>query len=194
MGVLPAAWRNAHRAILSAYAASGRPPGRAELAALPGIGDVAALLGRLAGDDLAVLDADGEIAGAYPFTSEATPHRVAVDGVAVHAMCAVDALAMAPMLGSDTTIDSACAASGRPTRVAMRGEAIVEASPATLRVGIHWAAVSGHTAHGLCRNMVFLADAESASSWRDEAPDARIVYSLAQATDLGAAFFVPLLP
>ncbi|HEY5719144.1 MAG TPA: organomercurial lyase, partial [Gammaproteobacteria bacterium] len=110
---LPDAWRAAHRAILADWAASGHPPARETLAALPGIDDVDALLARLASDDMLVLDADGEIAGAYPFSGEATPHRVALGEVRVHAMCAVDALAMAPLLGTHAQVDSACAASGR---------------------------------------------------------------------------------
>ena len=190
---LPVAWRSAHRAILMGYADDGRPPSPADLEHLPGIDDAGALLSRLAADDMTVLDDDGKIVGAYPFTSEATPHCVIIAGVAVHAMCAVDALSMAPMFDRTTQIDSSCAISGQPLRISMDGITISARQPAALRVGIHWAPASGHTAHSLCRQMLFLLDEEAAAGWQAEVPEARRVYSLEQATALGAAFFVPLL-
>jgi hypothetical protein len=190
---LPAAWRAAHRAILAGYAADGRPPRRADLAAMPGIDDADALLERLADDDMLVRDSAGEIAGAYPFTSEATPHTVTLGDTTVHAMCAVDALSVAPMLGCTARVDSRCAVGATPVRVVMQGMAMTECSPTEPWVGIHWAEASGHTAHSLCRQMLFLADAATAEPWRAEAPEARRLYTLRQAIDLGAAFFVPLL-
>ncbi|RLA37134.1 MAG: hypothetical protein DRR03_02900 [Gammaproteobacteria bacterium] len=190
---LPTAWRTAHRAILGGYASAGRPPSRLDLEHLPGIDDAHALLTRLADDDLVVLDGAGEIVGAYPFTSEPTPHRVHVAGVAIHAMCAVDALAVAPMFDCATHIDSSCALSGQPVRVAMEGRVIAAPRPIAPRIGIHWATVSGHTAHSLCRQMLFLADNDRAAIWQAEAPEARRIYTLEQAVDLGAAFFMPLL-
>ena len=60
-------------------------------------------------------------------------------------------------------------------------------------VGIHWAPACGHTAHSLCRQMLFLADEATAHQWQADAPDARHLYTLRQAIDLSAAFFVPLL-
>ncbi|MDX1592759.1 MAG: alkylmercury lyase family protein [Gammaproteobacteria bacterium] len=190
---LPPAWRRAHREILAGFARDCRPPSRRDLALMAWIDDAGALLDRLAADDLAVVDAAGEIAGAYPFTTEPTPHRVTLGPVEVHAMCAVDALAIAPMLDVATRIDSVCAVTGTPVRVRMRGMEIREATPATLRVGIHWAKPArGPTAHSLCRRMLFLADAAAARGWQAEAPESRRLYTLGQAVDLGAAFFVPL--
>ncbi len=54
---------------------------------------------RFAQRDLVHLDG-GEIAVAYPFSGRPTPHRVWIDGRAepVFAMCALDALGIAPML------------------------------------------------------------------------------------------------
>ncbi len=190
---LPPSWRAAHRAILAGYAADGRPPRRADIAAMPGIDDVGALLERLAGDDMVVCDDAGEIAGVYPFTSEATPHSVAVGSTVVQAMCAVDALSVAPMFQTITRIDSRCAVSDLPIQVAMDGMSVTQCTPAEPVIGIHWADPCGHTAHSLCRQMLFLADAATAEKWRSDAPDARRLYTLRQAVDLGAAFFVPLL-
>ena len=108
-------------------------------------------------------------------------------------MCAVDALAMAAMLDCVSRVDSCCAVSGRPVQVAMTGQAVTANHPTAPRVGIHWAPACGHTAHSLCRQMIFLADEEVAAGWRAEATEARRIYTLEQAAALGAAFFVPLL-
>jgi hypothetical protein len=46
------------------------------------------------------LDPDGQIAVAYPFSATPTRHRVRIGGhVDVYAMCAIDSLGVAAMLG-----------------------------------------------------------------------------------------------
>ncbi|MBL8058959.1 MAG: hypothetical protein JNK29_19795 [Anaerolineales bacterium] len=184
---LSPAERAAHQAILHAFAGRGRPPLRAELAA------AAEVLARLSAADLVVLDPAGEIAGAYPFTLEATPHVVALDGHAVHAMCAVDALAIGAMFNTAAAITSACAATGAAVRVAQRGRTLLAAQPADLRVGIHWQPPGGCAAHSLCREMPFLRGAAAAEAWRAQAPAERETLTLGQALDLAAAFFAPLV-
>lgn len=178
--------RALHQLILRAFAEHGRPPRRADLA------DPADALTRLSAADLVVLDPAGEIVGAYPFTLEATPHVVALGAHAVHAMCAVDALAIAVLVDGPAEITSQCAATGAAVRVSQRGRTIMAAQPAGLRVGIHWQTPGGCAAHSLCREMPFLREAAAAEAWRAQAPAERETFSLSQALDLAAAFFLPL--
>ncbi len=187
---LPPEWRALHQTILRAFAARGRPPARAELAA--GTPDVDAALARLRADDLVVLDEAGEIAGAYPFTLDATPHTVHVNGHTPRAMCAVDALAVGALFGLATAITSHCAATGAPVRVTQYGLTL-PAAPADLRVGIHWQTPGGCAAHSLCREMPFLRDAAAAEAWRQQAPAERETFTAAQALALADAFFAPLM-
>lgn len=188
---LPPPARAVHQAVLRSFAERGRPPARAELQALAP--DLEAALERLRADDLVVLDDAGAVAGAYPFTLEATPHAVTVNGHSPHAMCAVDALAVGAIFDLPTTIVSACAATGAPIRLAQRGRQLEGATPAEARVGIHWQAPGGCAAHSLCREMPFLRDAAAAEAWRQQAPAEREVFTPAQAVALAEAFFAPLV-
>jgi hypothetical protein len=61
---------------------------------------------KLAVEDLAHFDADGSVAVAYPFSGRPTSHRVLIDGHSVHAMCAIDALGIAPMFDRTSVVSS----------------------------------------------------------------------------------------
>lgn len=191
---LAPALRALHRDILHAFASHGVPPTRAQVAARRGIGDAAAALQRLAQDDLIVLTPDRQqIAGAYPFTTEARDHRVLVNGHTVHAMCALDALAIAPLFNTATRIGSRCHVGGVPVEITMQGRAVRSAQPAEPWVGIHWQATGGCAAQNLCLEMVFLQSAEVAGRWRVQDPDNTSIFGLADAVGCAAAFFCPLL-
>jgi mercuric reductase len=135
-----------------------------------------------------------EIVGAYPMTTERTPHRVTANGIAVNAMCAVDALAISPLFGGETLIESRCHATGVPILIRQRGMQIVDVAPSSdVRVGIRWQSFSANAAHTLCTEMVFLKDAETAARWRSSDPSSIDLFTLAEAIELGSAFFQPLL-
>ena len=68
------------------------------------------------------LDPDGQIAVAYPFSATPTRHRVRIGGhVDVYAMCAIDSLGVAAMLGRDTRIESVDVTTGDPVTVTTTG-------------------------------------------------------------------------
>jgi len=183
-----------HRAVLRSFAAAGVPLTRDQVAAWPGIGDMDAALQRLADDDLVVLSPDRrEIAGAYPFTVEPRVHRVTVNGLIVHAMCALDALSVAPLFGVATHIDSRCHLTQRPVAIDMQAACILTAQPVDPWVGIHWQATGGSAAQSLCLEMVFLYDRETARAWQQQDPEQTSLFNLADAVAFGAAFFRPLL-
>jgi mercuric reductase len=191
---LSAPLRELHRAILESFAAQGLPPSRAVLSARPGIGDVDAALAELAAGDLVVLNpARDAVTGAYPFTVEERVHRVRVNGHTVHAMCALDALSIAPMFGTATQIESRCHVTEQPIAIDMQDLHIVSAQPATPRVGIRWQGTSGCAAQSLCLEMVFLYDAATAGAWQREDPAHISLFDLPDAVAFGAAFFRPLL-
>src|SRR6266487_2434081 len=65
--------------------------------------DAADALRVLAREDLVHVDANGRPVVAYPFSATPRGHRVLIDGKRwVEAMCAIDALGIAPMLGLPT--------------------------------------------------------------------------------------------
>ena len=207
---LPPPFRMVHRAILRSLAETGKPPRQAEIAAMLGAKQSALnALATLGANDLVILSApvktaekthqlivpeDVEVVGAYPMTTEKTPHQVEIFGHSVNAMCAVDALSLSPMFGQETLIESRCHVTGIPVRIRQRGTEIAEVSPSPdIRVGIRWQSACAHAAHTLCTEMVFLNDAETARMWRESDPESIELFTLSEAIELGEAFFVPLL-
>jgi hypothetical protein len=87
--------------ILREFAAASPPSGAATRSAAEALGlDAADALRVLARDDLVHVDASGRPLVAYPFSAKPRGHRVLIDGNRwVEAMCAIDALGIAPMLG-----------------------------------------------------------------------------------------------
>ena len=202
--------RMVHRAILRSLAETGHPPRQAEIAAMLGSKRSAIhALATLGKNDLVILNApvtfdekthqlivpeEVEVLGAYPMTTEKTPHKVEINGHVVNAMCAVDALALSPMFGWDTRIESRCHVTGIPIRIRQKGTELTEVNPsAELRVGIRWQSACAGAAHTLCTEMVFLNDAETANMWRGTDTASIEVLTLPEAVELGAAFFLPLL-
>lgn len=202
-GLLPLAARQAqlepslrelHMKILRSFAERGRPPLPEELAAQLGDNGVAAALQRLAGDDLIVLAPDTcAIAGAYPFSIEPRPHRVTFNGNEVHAMCALDALSVAPMFDAPVRVRSHCHVNGAAIEIHMHGTQVLAAAPEQPYVGIRWQGTSGCAAQSLCLEMVFLRDRVTAGDWQGDSPGTTDVFSLPEAVEFGAAFFRPLL-
>jgi hypothetical protein len=114
--------RELHRRILRAFT-TGAAPSPAQVDAWAReIGlepaDAAAALGR---HDLVHRDARGDaVAVAYPFSATATRHRVRMrSGAEVFAMCAIDALGIAFMLGEPTTVNSTDPDTGEPIEVSI---------------------------------------------------------------------------
>lgn len=184
-----------HREVIKSLVMRGRPPTRSEIAALAGEGEVDAAITRLGADDLVVLSKDRkEIVGAYPVTAESTPHEVHVSGQTIHAMCALDALSVAPMYEVPVEICSTCRVSGEPVCIKQEGMRILEATPPSVRVGVRWQMPSGnHAAHSMCMEMVFLKDDATAAAWHGGDLDHHSVFTLEEATEFGARFFRPLL-
>jgi hypothetical protein len=146
-----------HRAILKAFASTGGPPAAGDL----GTTEVLKVLHDV---DAIRLTSYGEIAVAYPFSAAPTRHRVRIgDKVDVHAMCAIDALGIAPMLGQDTEIESVDA-TGRPITVVTRnGCSTWEPAEAVVFIGAE--AGGGPSADGCCDHVNFFADRSTADAW-----------------------------
>jgi mercuric reductase len=203
--------RDLHRTILRSLAERGRPLTADEIAAQVGGPEKAARAVALLGgydlvvrNDLTVRDAvtnrlvvldakGGDVVGAYPITTEETPHQVTIDGRMLYSMCAVDALAIGAMFSIETQIQSSCHVSGEPVSIRQRGKSILEIRPAGTRVGVRWQRVVDCAAHVLCRQMVFLRSQETALAWLNADPLTKDVFTVEEAIEFGEAFFVPLL-
>lgn len=182
-----------YRNILRSYVASGRSLTRSEIASQ--VNDVDAAIDVLKANDMVVFDENGEPVGAYPFTMEPREHRVDVNGHRLRCMCALDALAVSPMFGLQTEINSSCAVTGEAVKIEQRDRDIVnDDENHDVYFGINWnAAANNCCATSLCTEMLFLKGGATADAWRDDAPDDREIFSLAEAVAFAAGFFTPLL-
>jgi hypothetical protein len=188
------------RAVLDLYAATGKGPGVREIALITGLAAerVAGSLRRLADRDLVVLDADGRIAGAYPFSDSDTGHRVELPAVSIAAMCAIDALGMGAMLAQDTAIRSSCRLCGGAVEIGTRdrGRNLVVVSPAGAVV---WSGIlygGGGAATSLCTAQAFFCSDGHLERWRASGPAggaSGFRLSLEEAFQVGRAIFAPML-
>lgn len=185
-----------HQAILRAFASTGRPP------AVVDLDPVSVGSGRSTDDVLKTLheaDAirlapDGQIALAYPFSATPTRHRVRInDQVDVYAMCAIDALGIAAMLGRGTRIESIDVTTGRPiTITTAAGHTNWEPSEAVVLIGAD--AGGGPSADCCCDYLNFFTDRSAAEAWiRSHPAILGQVLDQAEAEALGTQIFQPLL-
>jgi mercuric reductase len=184
-----------HQAILGTFVKQGRPLPITEAAGYLSQHSVEQAFQILAQSDLIVLDVEQQmIMGAYPLSYEVTPHVVEVNGHPINAMCALDALSVAPMFEVETNIKSSCAIAGTPVSIHMQGEQVTSVDVGDdLYVGIRWQAPCGAAAHSLCRDMVFLLGQEAVAKWQQRSELEGSVFDLTTAVAIGRAFFRPLL-
>jgi len=146
--------------------------------------------------DMVIFSADGDPLGAYPFTMEAREHKVRLNGHQVYAMCALDALAISPMFGMNTQINSRCSITGDPVNIRQSGKTIENPDEAgDLHLGIAWGAADADSscADSLCMEMIFLRDSDVARQWLGEDAGDREIFTLPEAVEFACRFFVPLM-
>lgn len=193
---LPIDLKRIHQQILRSFALESVAPTTEQLAkVLNDGGDLAAALQTLAEKDLIVLNGLGNaVAGAYPMTTEQTPHKVSIDKHSIYAMCALDAVSIAPMFETRVMINSVCHVTGESIQIHQNANGILDAQPSLdVMIGIRWQTPWGHAAHSLCTEMVFLKDKATAGKWQHGDVDYISVLTLDKAIDVGKRFFLPLL-
>jgi hypothetical protein len=185
--------RAVQQAVLRAMA-GGQHPGPAALAAVPAGGSLPGILARLAAGDYLVLDSLGQVRAAYPFSAVPTPHEVRLPGgVTVHAMCALDALGIAPMLGTGTVITSAEPGTARPVTVTVTAGHATWDPPGTV-VLYAWRDHGGPAAQTCCDLINFFTSRKAARTWARAHPQGgAAILTADKASRLGAEIFGPLL-
>jgi hypothetical protein len=188
--------RSVYQVVLRSFAVTGRAPapGALEAAAAQFGLTAGQALAELAGADVLGLDHDGGIRMSYPFSGVPTPHAVSIAaGPQVHAMCAIDALGIPPMLGADAVISSSDPVTNAPVTVAFRaGKATWNPESAVVFVGRRGG--EGPAEMVTCGCLNFFASAASAVLWASQRPDVTgAVLDQASAEALAAEIFGSLL-
>jgi Alkylmercury lyase len=208
LATVSAAAREVHRAILRSFAATGHPPETASLVhATPADCHLDTLLAELHDRDVIRLHDEGGVWAAYPFSAGPTAHMVAIaGGPTIYAMCAIDALGVAGMLGRDTAITSTDPGSGEQVRVSVHnGRATWHPDTAVVFVGSDTSARGDRSpsddessavpaADRCCGVMNFFPSLANARSWLADHPEVSgVVLGKEQALRLGVDIFGRLL-
>jgi hypothetical protein len=179
--------------ILRRFATDGRPSGVKVRAAAERLGLRAdEALETLVREDLVHRGADGEIAVAYPFSGRPTAHRARFPGEhEVNAMCAIDALGIAPMFGEAIEIESRDPVTGDGIHARVEADGSVEWSPESAVVVAGAIRSEGENASGGCCPVLnFFVSAASAERWLADHPDVRgAPVSMREAAAAGRAVF-----
>ena len=179
--------------ILYSYVQRGTSINRDEIARQ--VSNIDESIKILKDNDMVVFDSSGEPVGAYPFTMEPREHEVTVNGHRVHCMCALDALAVSPMFGMETTIESRCHITGQAVAIQQRNREILHSdNNGEVFFGISWnSAANNCCATSLCTEMLFLKGKQVADQWQADDAENREIFGLDDAVDFAAEFFVPLM-
>jgi hypothetical protein len=135
--------------------------------------DAAQALAELAVGDFVCHDDAGRITAAYPFSALPTAHRVQISGGAsAFAMCAIDALGIAPMVDSKVVIQSADPSTGQPITVTVDGsDSEWHPGTAVVFAGRTGSEYAGPSAAICCGYMNFFATRAAAAAWARAHPE-----------------------
>jgi len=140
--------------------------------------------------------ATGAILVAYPFSGTPRGHRVLIDGsYSVEAMCAIDALGIAPMLGLPIEITSRDPHTDREVWVRLDPGEGAWWEPETAVVLDGCVGSEGPSYRSCCGALNFFESGESALSYLVATPNiSGRAIPLPEAIELGRAIFGDLLP
>jgi hypothetical protein len=148
-----------------------------------------AALAALARDDLIHTDTAGRVKVAYPFSGKPTAHRVRLDGRDVYAMCAIDALGMAPMFNEPVTIDSRDPMTGEGVHVDLTPDGQASWTPESAVV-VAGSCCAGDAYNGCCQVLNFFSTPVSAEQYLRERTDVSgHVISITEASEAGRLIF-----
>jgi hypothetical protein len=193
---LTGAQRELYFWILRRFASDGRPESREVRAAAEQFGlDAEDALETLAREDLVHRGADGGIAVAYPFSGRPTAHRVRfTSGHEVDAMCAIDALGIAPMFGERIEIESRDPVSGETIQARVAPDGAAQSRPETTVVVAGAIRNQDDACSGCCPVLNFFASPMNAERWLADHPEVRgNVISMDEAAAAGRAVFGDVL-
>ncbi|MCW8899105.1 MAG: alkylmercury lyase family protein [Gammaproteobacteria bacterium] len=144
--------------------------------------------------DLVVLDEETKaLTGAYPFSIEKKAHHITLENAELYAMCAFDAISIAPVFAVSTKISSNCHVTKEPVEIEQDANGVISAKPSKdIYIGIKWQSTGSHAAESLCMEMVFLKDKATAEKWQGDNENIDI-YPLEKAIEFGTKYFKPLI-
>jgi len=156
--------------VLNEFLRLGRAPTRTELTQRlrMAMSELDRYLRLLERDDILVLGENGEITAAYPYSASQTIHKVEVEGKALFANCAVDALAIPFMIRRDAVIESQCSSCGTPLRIVFEDSRISVSQPSGIQVWYLPPQPCGASVKYQCPAINFFCNESHLEKWRSE--------------------------
>ena len=188
--------RELYRWILQRFATAVPPSGEATRATAVEFGlDPAEALAALARDDLVHTDRDGRPVVAYPFSARDRGHRILIDGLhEVEAMCAIDALGIAPMLGLPIEVRSRDPISGGDVHVQLHPGEQARSQPDEAVVLAGSTCCDGPSFGGCCDVLNFFETTENAQRYLREHPEINgAAITIPEAAEAGRVVFGDVL-
>lgn len=176
--------RKIHREILNSFATNGKTAEDID----PGI------LKILENNDQVVLDeSKTKVIGAYPFSLKKTSHRIYNDQIDLYAMCAFDAIAIAPVFNVNINVESHCYVTNEPIEITQHADKVISVKPSKdIYIGIRWQSAGSCAAESLCMEMLYLKDEATAKQWQGR-NEAYSIYPLPAAIEFATRYFKPLI-
>jgi hypothetical protein len=187
------------RTVLELFARSGKPPHLYQISEETGLSieSLRTFIGELEANDLLGSGPWSDVVRyAYPFTSDQTEHHVQLRDRKLHAVCAIDALGIAAMLGTDVVIESSCRGCGSGIEIgtAYRGKSLSYARPINAVVWYDLA-YSGCAAASCCPSIAFFCSEAELRQWvsaQNPQPNGYRL-TLDEALEVARALFEPVL-
>jgi hypothetical protein len=182
--------------ILRRFGSEGRPNRRELDTAATRLGaDPVDALQTLAREDLVHVDQTGEISVAYPFSGRPTAHRVRFpSGHEAYAMCAIDALGIAPMFSQPIEITSRDPSNSEVFEARLAPDGSGSWQPETAAVVAGALERRGDSCYGCCPVLNFFVTPTDAKRWLAEHPEVRgRVITIPDAIASGRAVFGDVL-
>jgi hypothetical protein len=196
---LPPARDRVWRSVITLFVSLGRPPYLREIGEATGVAidQLREIMTELEAHDLLGIDKSADrVRYAYPFTGEPNEHRVQLHGRELHALCAIDALGIGGMLGTDVVITASCRACGKPIEVttAAGGKSLGQARPADAVVWYDLG-YTGCAAASSCPSIAFFCSDTDHQRWLSSQSSRPAGHRLAlgEALEMGRAIFEPVL-
>lgn len=154
-----------YRALVDRLLGAGTLPDEAALAGVTGlaVAEVRAALDALVAGDWVGRDEAGAIVALYPFSLVPTPVRVWVGESVRYAMCAIDALGVAPLLDREVAVTSACPVCDAAITLMVGPEGVRACLPETVRVVYRRTVGPAHLSR--CGATRFFCSPDDARTW-----------------------------
>lgn len=129
------------------------------------------------------LNEQGRVVG-FGLTLVPTPHQFKVDGMVLYTWCALDTLMFPKLIGRKAQIESPCHGTGKPVRLTVEPDRVINVEPSTSVVSIVTPEDMSSVRSAFCNQVHFFSSPNAAKDWLNQHPEGKVL-SVEDAFELG---------